>query len=404
MNPLFLIYLTMSLLSLFAYPDFNIYSTPLLILVLQGLVFVVLLLIKYAQLRNPSHVILAYILLLVCYHQICYTVGFMGWYNEFRNTKINYWLMPISLALAPMIYFYVKSVTTSNFVFRKKDLAHFTLAFLLIAFRVFIYTYDSLQPGFDDTQNGVLKLAADEAIVQPILVFLDFAVMLLYLAFTFQLFYNYRNKIQQYFSNTYKLELNWVLSFLVAFSILFLYSTIQTIINIAITELSYVQQWWLNLLLAIVTIYIGIRGYFTNTNKLQKLKFTFTPDPLSIPQSEKVNEISQDELDRVASFMNQEKPYLNPELNLSDLADALEMNRAQLSQVINSGFQKNFNDFVNSYRVEAIKEKLNAGSNEQLSLLGIAYDCGFNSKATFNRVFKKLTQTSPSEYLNTLSN
>tara|TARA_Y100000034_G_scaffold105927_1_gene134067 strand:+ start:421355 stop:422350 length:996 start_codon:yes stop_codon:yes gene_type:complete len=331
-------------------------------------------------------------------------VGFMGWYNEFRTTKINYWLMPISLALAPLIYFYVKSVTTSKFIFRKKDLWHFALAFLLISFRVFIYTYDSMQPGFDETQNGVLKLAADEAIVQPILVFLDFAVTLLYLAFTFQLFYNYRSKIQQYFSNTYKLELNWVLSFLVSFAVLFLYSTIQTLINVAITELSYVQQWWLNLLMAVITLYIGIRGYFTNTTKLKKLKFSFTPNPLSIPQEEKSVQIADTEVKKVADFMEEEKPYLNPDLNLSDLADALEMNRAQLSQVINSGFQKNFNDFVNSYRVEAIKEKLNAGSHEQLSLLGIAYDCGFNSKATFNRVFKKLTQTSPSEYLNTLSN
>ena len=99
-----------------------------------------------------------------------------------------------------------------------------------------------------------------------------------------------------------------------------------------------------------------------------------------------------------------ERPYLNPDLNLSDLAKELQMNRAQLSQIINSGFQKNFNDFINEYRVNTFKEKINSGEHKQLSLLGLAFDSGFISKATFNRVFKKLTQTSPSEYLQTQVN
>ena len=107
----------MNSLPLFSFPDFNIYSTPLLILVSQGLIFTFLLLGKYFKKRNPSHLILALIVLLVCYHQICYTVGFMGWYNVYKTTKINYWLIPISLALAPMIFLYVKSVTASKFEF-----------------------------------------------------------------------------------------------------------------------------------------------------------------------------------------------------------------------------------------------------------------------------------------------
>ncbi len=121
------------------FPDFNIHSTPLLILVLQGLIFVFLLFAKYFRHKNPSHLILALILLLVCYHQICYTVGFMGWYNEYRTTKINYWLIPIALALAPMIYLYVKSITATKFSFKGKDWFHFLGAFLIIGFRTSIY-------------------------------------------------------------------------------------------------------------------------------------------------------------------------------------------------------------------------------------------------------------------------
>ena len=396
------LYLGMAILPLFNFPDFNLYSTPLLILVLQGVLLAIFLLVKYFKEKNVSHLILGLIMLLVCYQQICYTVGFMGWYNVYKTTKINYWLMPIALALAPLIYFYVKSITQSNFKFQKKDIWHFALAICLVLFRIFIYTYDSLQPGFNDKQNGVLKIALDENIVQPILVFLDFSVMILYLAFTFQLFYNYRTKIKEYFSNTYKLELNWVLSFLILFTSLFLYSSIQTVINVAFIELSYTQQWWLNLFMAIITIYIGVRGYFTDTGKLNNLSFSFTPNEIKTVQKETNQNISEDEVQLISEFMKTEKPYLNSELNLSDLASELEMHRNELSQIINKGFQKNFNDFINEFRVDAFKKELENGTHKQLSLLGIAMDCGFNSKATFNRVFKKITNTSPTEFLQNL--
>ncbi|MFY0602475.1 MAG: AraC family transcriptional regulator [Flavobacteriaceae bacterium] len=393
----------MHLVPLFSFPNFNIHSTPLLVLVSQGLIFVALLLIKYFKKKNPSDLFLALILLLVCYTQTCFTVGFMGWYDTYRNTKINYWLIPIGLALAPMIYFYIKTITTSSFKFRLKDLKHFALAILLTLYRLSIYIYDAFQPGFNETQNGILKIDLDEPIVMPLLSIVENLYMVLYLAFTFQLFYNYRQKIQQYFSNTYKLELNWILSFLVLFTFLFLYGMSQTIISVLFVELNYVDRWWLNLLMAIVTLYVGIRGYFTDTTKLNKLSFSFTPNPISIPQHETSKEVSKEEITIVKKYMTTEKPYLNPDLNLSDLADALQMTRAQLSQVINAGFKMNFNDFVNSFRVNTFKEKLNKGEHKQLSLLGIAYDCGFNSKATFNRVFKKLTNTSPTEFLNSLS-
>ena len=96
--------------------------------------------------------------------------------------------------------------------------------------------------------------------------------------------------------------------------------------------------------------------------------------------------------------MDEDKPYLNPDLTLSELAKQLGISSNLLSQVINTCFGRNFNDFVNGYRVEAIKEKLQAGEQKTKSFLGIAFDCGFNSKATFNRTFKKFTQLSPSEF------
>lgn len=389
------------------FPDFNRWSLPLLILVLQGLIFAILLFSRYLKKRNLSDLFLALIMFLTCYSQICYTFGFMGWYNEFRTTKINYFLINIALALAPLIYLYVKSITTSHFKFKKSHWWHFSLAFAVIIYRFGIYAYDSLQPGFNETQNGLLKIQLDEAYMQKILAYIEAPFMLMYLAFTFQLFYNYRKKIIQYFSNIYKLELNWILSFLILFSVLFLYGTIQDIIGSSFMSLGYDDRWWLRLLTAMVTLYIGIKGYFTDTTKLNKLNFSFSPKTIAIPED--TNEfdgksIPEADITLVKHLMENDKVYLNPELNLSDLAKMANMSRGQLSEIVNTAFKKNFNDFVNGYRVEAFKGMLKNNKHKQLSLLGIAQECGFNSKATFNRVFKKLTNYSPTEYLKTQLN
>ena len=147
--------------------------------------------------------------------------------------------MNTAYALGPMIYLYVKSITTSNFKFKKVYWWHFSLAIVFVVYRFSIYSYDLLQPGFHETQNGYLKIHLDEEYIQKISRFIETPFMLLYLAFTFQLFYNYRKKIKQYFSNTYKLELNWILSFLVLYSLSFLYGTIQDLIG-AFTSISII--------------------------------------------------------------------------------------------------------------------------------------------------------------------
>ena len=384
-----------------AFPEFGKYSTPLLFLTLQGLIFAFLLLRRYFQEKNVSDLFLFWILIFACYGQTCYTVGFMGWYDTYRTTKINYALFSVGIVLAPLIYLYIKSITTSLFQFKRLDFLHFLPFVLFALYRISIYTYDWLQPGFHDNQNGVLKLSLDEPYVQPLMTAFGFAQMLLYLAFTLQLFFNYRRKINAFFSNTYKLELNWIRNFLLVYTFLFSYDVIQTIISEFFVELGYTQQWWLVFFAGIAITFVGIKGFFTDTTKLKKLNFSFTPNKVSVPeiQNSPKKEVSKEAIAHISQLMESEKPYLDPELNLIDLAKRANMSRSQLSETINLGFRKNFNDFVNMYRIEAFKKMIAEEKHEQLSLLGIAFECGFNSKATFNRVFKKLTQTSPSEFL-----
>jgi len=120
-----------------------------------------------------------------------------------------------------------------------------------------------------------------------------------------------------------------------------------------------------------------------------------------------ISEIAEDPIilvlnERLVRHMENEKPFLNPELSLPELADSLEVSRNQLSAVINKIHKKNFYDFVNQYRVDEVKQLMKDPKNKHLKLISLAYDAGFNSKASFYRIFKQLTQMTPTQYLATM--
>lgn len=120
-----------------------------------------------------------------------------------------------------------------------------------------------------------------------------------------------------------------------------------------------------------------------------KLKGEFSINP---------EEMDRKRFDRLIRYMKEEKPYLDSTLNLSTLSKQLGLKPHLLSYLVNEFGGKNFFDFVNSYRIEEFKLRAGQPSSHNYTLLSIAYDCGFNSKATFNRVFRKYTGQTPSDY------
>jgi adenylate cyclase len=102
---------------------------------------------------------------------------------------------------------------------------------------------------------------------------------------------------------------------------------------------------------------------------------------------------------QLLSYVEEEAPYLNPSISLRALAEILEMNANQLSWVLNSKLGKNFNEFINGYRIEKFKELALDPSNKHISIIGLAYESGFNSKTVFNTTFKKLVGTIPKSFL-----
>lgn len=101
--------------------------------------------------------------------------------------------------------------------------------------------------------------------------------------------------------------------------------------------------------------------------------------------------------------MEKEKPYLENKITLPVLASQLNMNPNYLSQVINDKLNQNFYDFINNYRVEEFKRRLNYKTAGNYTLVGHALESGFSSKSSFQEVFKKFTGQTPSQYQRNLS-
>lgn len=102
---------------------------------------------------------------------------------------------------------------------------------------------------------------------------------------------------------------------------------------------------------------------------------------------------------KLLSYFKEDEPFLNPQLNLQFVAQVLELNNNKISFLINQAFDVNFNDFVNSYRLEHFKLIALDSNNSHLTILGLAYDSGFNSKTVFNTYFKKIEGVTPRAWM-----
>ena len=101
---------------------------------------------------------------------------------------------------------------------------------------------------------------------------------------------------------------------------------------------------------------------------------------------------------QLEELMAKEKPYLDSNLTLRGLAEMMGLPPNYLSQLLNEGFDKNFAEYVNAYRLEAFKSKVADSAQQHLTILALAYDSGFNSKTVFNTFFKKAMGKTPRAY------
>ena len=322
----------------------------------------------------------------------------MSWYDTFPNTKINYFLIPLLLALGPLIYFYTRKITEADFKFKSSMIWHFVPQIIFIIGRLGIYIYDSTQSGFDDVQNGKLFSSMPVLYIGSIIDFLQNLSMVIYLLLSIQLYLKYQKHIQKIYSSENDSTLLWLRNFLGIFTAVFI--IMQLLMQIDdITNLHYTDYWWGHLIAAITLLYLGWYGYFTDINNIQEANVSAGVLDIEISHPKGSND--QEALDKLTDIINEKALFLNSGLTLAELSKEIGKPAKDLSKLINSASGQNFNDYINGFRINAVKKAIEEGKADSYTLLSIAYNSGFNSKATFNRTFKKLTGLSPSQYLNT---
>jgi len=208
----------------------------------------------------------------------------------------------------------------------------------------------------------------------------------------------HKKRIVLFSSDTYEINLNWLEYILLGLTTMFVVIGLFNFLNFQ-QPLNYY-----------INIIVLISVYFVAYHSLkQKEIFPLNEKHRSEVMSLKENDIdtrkklvSDERLLELKTQLNivmrEQKPYLNSDINLIGLSELLMITPHQLSYVINQGFNENFFQYINKFRVERAKHLLNDEIVQKLSIVGIGFESGFSSKTSFNTTFKKITGLTPTDY------
>lgn len=331
-------------------------------------------------------------------------LGYAGWYSDnYEYTADILFFIPFMqvLLIGPVVYFYTKSILNTSFKLSKKEYLHFLPAVLYIIYSIIVFVTDKfILDEYFFYADGKDKDLSDWYQAAGLV------SMAIYLLLSLKYYANYKRLLYDKVSYADSIMFQWIRNFMIAFLIILVLRVLFFILNPEWGNFG--SQFWHYIAFSFVFYYIAITGYSNIVKQItlegEKLKTVnvFEEELTNLEESNSKNELEKDYgewKDRLSQLMLDKRLFENPRLALSDVANELGTTTKVISSAVNSGFKMNFNDFVNHYRIEAVKEKLNQGEQNTTTLLGIAYDCGFNSKATFNRAFKKGTTLSPKDYL-----
>lgn len=345
--------------------------------------------------------------ILICW--LIYLGFYTGIYALFSDTLfVDFHLLSagfISLLMlhGPFLYLYIYSLVDEKNQIYGKNLFHF-VPFIL--FNVFLLI-SSLFPEISEN----IRLDHVESEHGAPLLFVLFLILTalsgpIYFVLSIRLFKKLDINIFNNFSTSENINPDWlrklVYSFGAVWTVLMVFASLHHVFQL-FSWIFCTDGLFLSL-----SVFIILIGYF---GLKQKEIFIHFPDQSSEYITEPktryagvlLNETdAENYVSKIKHFMQTEKPYLDANLALPHLANMLHIPSHILSRVINEKFGLNFFDFINQYRVEEVKSKISEPDFDNLSLLGIAFDCGFNTKSAFNRVFKKMTGLTPSEYKKTI--
>lgn len=370
---------------------FNIWAVIILLGAAQGL-FLSVYLFARPENRNANKW-LALLLTVTSLHLIEYAADITGITLHYPFfIAITY---PLLFWMGPLYFIYCRYLLERSYKVTLKTILHFLPSLVVLVMMMPFYSMPgeakvSFMSGI--AQGDIMKIPAGQLIFMGVHVIQTVA----YIFASYRFIRKKEEELKDFSSDVFVIKkLAWLNSFSLYFSIYFLLYFIVVVLLTFINSYQF-QLDYLLLLITVISIYaIG----YSAISKPEIFKTIPEFDlnkkpPVNGPgNSNRFPELKE----KLLQYMDSNKPYLKSDLKISELADSLSIPYYQLSQLINDEFLVNFYDFINKYRVEEAK-KLLTEDTRNFKILAIAYEVGFNSKATFNRVFKKFSGLTPSEF------
>jgi AraC-like DNA-binding protein len=305
----------------------------------------------------------------------------IGYYDTWYHLLLEYnWIY------GALIFFFVKSYVTPNFKLNlKQDWIHFLPVIIEFAWSNFIKSQNFL---WDGTKESLSFLGYWGYIVWmqlPTQYIISAALIIFYI-------FKSEKLLSKPASEAFEIidkNTNWVKRVLKIMK----YYSVAVIVIVLIDFMFFnyafnrFYHYPIFIGMALITYWLGLEGF--NKKDKQVIKTKVILDPKEKLQLEAI-------ASKLTLLMTEEKAYKNQDLTLSILSKQLDVKSYLTTKCLNTVFEKKFNDFINEYRIEELKTLLKDPKNNNYTLLSLAFEAGFNSKASFNRAVKKLTGKSPS--------
>lgn len=328
--------------------------------------------------------------------------GLIGRY--FPNLPSRYFVTngAMLLLFGPGLYLYAKYLVSGITKFHRTDYLHLIPFFVILILDIFM---------------GDISIKADNQTPSSQIFWRIFAITFIltlpnYNLKVYLLIRQHRKRVQNMYSfKSDRLSLAWLSWINIIFTLSFLSLIILWFLKVNISPITGVFLGFT--LLAYSVSFFGFHqpDFFHRSNNSLDL---LSPNHQEEDESEKPQPryersgLKDPDARRyqhqLMAYMETHKPFLKGELTLQEVSDAIDIPKHYLTQIINERLNKNFYTFINEYRVEAVKEKIKEGEADKITILAIAFECGFNSKSSFNNVFKQISGLTPSQYKKEVSN
>lgn len=366
-------------------------------LLITGILFSVLVLVLLfrKQRKESPQQILIWIFLFI----LLVFISYYAYLHRIRSLFLTTYLFldSIDVFIGPLLLLYVKGIIGDTKNSLKDNIIHFVFPIL--------YFIGISIPDLMRLINESYKLEYINKL-EPVLLF-TIVYSYVYCIVTYLKLTRFQKLVKLNYSNLENRNLNWV-KYMLSASIVILTIDVSTSVYESFAgDMGFETGYFTVIPVVFMVAYLGYYGTFQSKVLLPDFLFDTTKknlitDKIVSEDSSKKYNYNPSEMKALAQeineLMDRKKPFLEEDLTLTALAKLLDVPDKKLSTLLNQNMNTSFYDYVNGFRVDEVKKVMSSPDGYKYTLLAIAFDCGFKSKSSFNRIFKKTTNLSPSDY------